>query len=443
MLSVVYVVAAATFVILLTPCNGSDTAWNAKNDLPSEYFKRNGAASTSTRYNAFTMQGLVEHWGYSLELYNVQTSDGYLLGLYRIPCSRHDKCIGNTAHRPAVLLQHGLLMSSAAWVDNAPSQSLAFCLADAGFDVWMGNSRGSTFSRRHVALVPEEVEFWDFSWDEMASRDLPALVEYVIAATGQSRIGYVGHSQGTTMALAAFSENATLSAKFHGAALLAPVAFLQHLDSPPIKQLATLDTDEVFRLLGLQELLPSSDYAAAGMARICAYDPGRCIQVIDTICGVEASNINGSHLPIMLRYTPAGSSVRNLAHWAQGVRLPAPTFQMFDWGSDCSDYFFRPQPCNIQVYGSDDVPQYNLSRVTLPLGLFSGGRDKMASTQDVEALIRALPAATVRFHHQEANYGHADFTWGLDAREKIYPAIIALLRSTQLSSPQAAARQKE
>lgn len=34
--------------------------------------------------------GLVEHWGYSLEYYEVQTHDGYLLGLYRIPSGKHD-----------------------------------------------------------------------------------------------------------------------------------------------------------------------------------------------------------------------------------------------------------------------------------------------------------------------------------------------------------------
>ena len=36
-----------------------------------------------------------------------------------------------------MLLQHGLLQSSAVWVDNGPTQALAFILADAGFDVWL------------------------------------------------------------------------------------------------------------------------------------------------------------------------------------------------------------------------------------------------------------------------------------------------------------------
>lgn len=82
-----------------------------------------------------------------------------------------------------MILQHGLLDSCAGWVLNG-SYSLAFLLADLGYDIWMNNSRGNRYSRNHTMLDPDKDEhkaiFWDYSFEEMAKYDQPALFKFIL-----------------------------------------------------------------------------------------------------------------------------------------------------------------------------------------------------------------------------------------------------------------------
>ena len=128
---------------------------------------------------------------------------------------------------PVYVLHHGLFCDSTNWLTNSRNESLAYILADHGFDVWMPNSRGTKYrnkldwsnqevflnpkvdlsinlkkSKSHVRLEPSSPEFWNWSFEEMAEFDLPAVLNYIKHQT-RKKIHYVGHSQGGMIGIVA------------------------------------------------------------------------------------------------------------------------------------------------------------------------------------------------------------------------------------------------
>merc|ERR1719320_741642 len=69
-----------------------------------------------------TVPELISYWGYPVEEHWVTTTDGYILGLHRIPHGQNDPHPG--APRPVVYMQHGLTSSSSSWTFGPPTKSL-------------------------------------------------------------------------------------------------------------------------------------------------------------------------------------------------------------------------------------------------------------------------------------------------------------------------------
>ena len=83
-----------------------------------------------------------------------------------------------------IFLQHGTLDSADDWIINEEQNSIGLRLANEGYDVWLGNSRGNKYSLNTAKKMTDK-EYWDFSFQEMAWYDLPANVKYVLNLTGQ------------------------------------------------------------------------------------------------------------------------------------------------------------------------------------------------------------------------------------------------------------------
>ena len=147
-----------------------------------------------------------EGYGFESECHVVVTQDGYRLKVFRVndPAT---KIKDSGKPKPVVILQHGLLCAADNWANNG-ELSPAFLLARAGYDVWLGNSRGSRHSRDHETLDPDsDKAFWEFSFQQMGYFDSPALFNYVEQVTGQKKVAYIGHSQGTTQMFAAIARD--------------------------------------------------------------------------------------------------------------------------------------------------------------------------------------------------------------------------------------------
>lgn len=166
----------------------------------------------------------IQKEGYPAERHFVETKDGYILGLHRIPNRR-----GSPPKRKVMLLMHGMGSSSPAYIALGPKKSAAFFFSDAGYDIWMANARGNTLSRNHTTLDPDSnPDFWDFSWHEIGQYDLPATIDYILKKTNKTKLDYIGHSQGVTSVMVMLCEHPEYNEKINTLHAMTPPVIMVH-----------------------------------------------------------------------------------------------------------------------------------------------------------------------------------------------------------------------
>nr|XP_045007322.1 gastric triacylglycerol lipase-like [Jaculus jaculus] len=356
---------------------------------------------------------MITYWGYPCEEYEVVTEDGYILGIYRIPYGKKNS--ENRGRRPVAFLQHGLLASATNWIANLPNNSLAFILADAGYDVWLGNSRGNTWARRNLYYSPDSVEFWAFSFDEMAKYDLPATIDFIVQLTGQEKIHYVGHSQGTTIGFIAFSTNPMLASKIKTFYALAPVATVKYAKSL-LKKLALIPQFLFKVIFGDKLFFPHNFFEQFLGTEVCSRETLDllCSNALFIMCGFDIKNLNMSRFDVYLAHNPAGTSVQDALHWAQAAK--SGKFQAFNWGSPFQ---------NMLHYNQRTPPYYNVTAMTVPTAVWNGGNDLLADPQDVHMLLPKI--SNLIYHKEILPYNHLDFIWAMNAPQEVYNEIVSMM----------------
>uniref|UniRef100_A0A914W2Q3 Lipase n=1 Tax=Plectus sambesii TaxID=2011161 RepID=A0A914W2Q3_9BILA len=395
---------------------------SASPHIPALLDRSSAIGDSDPELNLDTL-GIIRRWGYPAEGHSATTQDGYILELHRIPHGKNEQSGGP---RPVVFFQHGIEASSSNWVTNLPSESAAFLFADAGFDVWLGNFRGNTYSRLHRTLDPSSKAFWQWSWDQLAEYDLPVMIDTALSISNQTKLYYVGHSMGTTTAFAKMSRDATFRSKiikFFAMGPVATVKSIQGLFHYIAEYLTTVET--ILNIIDHNgEFLPHDWFLELVAKYICGIEQEHnplCQNVLFLIGGPDTHHFNTSRVPIYLAHTPAGTSSSLVIQFGQQVR--SGNYQMYDYGSAGK---------NQEHYGQSTPPLYDLTKVDVPTYLYWGQLDWLADPTDIQTnLLTKLPHIVQNNHFSDFN--HWDFIWGLAATDRIYSPIISVIKTDQLN----------
>ncbi|XP_054839235.1 lipase member N-like [Eublepharis macularius] len=355
---------------------------------------------------------IINYHGYPSEEHHVETEDKYILTVYRIPHGKYNG--GDKGPKPIVFLQHAFLGDATHWISDLPNKSFGFILADAGYDVWLGNSRGNTWSSQHKTLKPTEQNFWEFSFHEMGYYDIPAVIYFILNTTGQEQLYCVGHSEGSTIGFIAFSTWPKLAETIKVFFALGPATTITYATVPAIN-LAYLPKKMLQVISGTKGILHIPAYLKKIFAKFCNFLPEFCARVFSFIIGHNISNLNMSRLDVYVAHSPAGTSSQNYLHWRQ-VFLEKQ-FKAYDYGF---------QGKNMQKYNQTTPPVYKIEDIKIPIALWTGGQDLFTNSEDVALLSSQISNLVYENHIPEWN--HLDFIWGLDATERMYMKIIETMK---------------
>lgn len=127
--------------------------------------------------------------GYGLEALQSESDTGYQFTTAHITTDKDGNDLDDS--NGPVLLVHGLFRDGTSWFfptdDTRPTLPVA--LADAGYDVYIANLRGTTYSRTHSDPAKDPTDLVDggyeayFDWDdfEIGSEDIPKLINDILA----------------------------------------------------------------------------------------------------------------------------------------------------------------------------------------------------------------------------------------------------------------------
>lgn len=322
------------------------------------------------------------------------------------------------------LARLGLTQSSDRLLAPHISDSMAFEMANQGYDVWMGNARGSTYSLNHTKFdYRHDWRYWDFSFHEHGLYDLPAQIDHILSIRRRKSLAYVGHSQGNLAMFILQSIHPEWSQKVKPFIAMAPIAFIPQVYYGAIRTLIRVISPFVTPTRLNQVLkgriFPNTEAKNKALDMVCIpkWSTPICNVALTLILGDNLKRANSSLTPIIAHHIPEGTSILNMLHFGQMAE--SGQFRSFNFG---------PEE-NLRRYGSTVNPFYPIGNINSPDIAFIVGRTDPLSTMGNVAITRNMLRVPLMDDYvvPDISWGHADYMYANGAGRLANSHLIGLV----------------
>ncbi|CEP64762.1 uncharacterized protein LALA0_S13e02432g [Lachancea lanzarotensis] len=368
--------------------------------------------------NASDIIDICRAHGFEAHEHIVKTQDGYLLTVHRIVSRRTAIRELTLKKKPVVYFHHGLLTNSELFLLGESTQKcLPFLLVERGYDVWLGNNRGNKYSRKHINLSSKSSQFWDFSLDEYAIFDIPDTLTYILNITRQPKLTYIGFSQGSSQAFAAFSINPQLREKIKLFIGLSPAMIPRSLSHPVAKFLVRCPPELLYAIFGTRAILPSTVFWQQLLG------PINYMKVVDWsliyLFNWKSNHIGTTQKQVGYPHMFSPSSVKSVAHWFQIIN--SERFQMFQ--ENVSQLYSSVPSLHSKLHRCAPFPVQVIEN--MPMMLIYGDQDILIDMDTTKQnLMRNLNDLTLV---ELQGYEHMDTLWANNVEELVFYPLIKKL----------------
>ena len=381
---------------------------------------------------------------YVIDDFTFQTEDGHNLMVFRLSLNENEKkkLKDQKFIDKPVLFIHGLNGSAMSWfhVKNSPT----FHFLNKGYDVWVMNVRGNLFNYSHKNPNISVKDFFDYTFHIHGEIDIPTVFENIIRITKKEKITIVTNSAGTFYTVHSLSNELTtkyMNLHTERAIFTAPAILVSYIKCPYIKG-KKRTMEEIDDILNFAH---SNNVYHFGTGN-CNTDDMQHKKMLDygnqkyggyDLTQSDHANFDGIKdcliktlffseflllmFPFQRLFSSTGQKITGsgygmsfkayhslVQYIVKGILgNPEPRVYKMDYGKQK----------NVEIYGTEEAPDYNLANIKVPIDLIYGDKDLFYGKEGSNAFATAVNSPNkmeiVKVHELKSYY-HITFNFPAD-----------------------------